>query len=128
MPGKSDENMRHGGEGMKITVVIATLLLAAPLCQPQSRPFSGEIMDSQCAGMGSHDKMMQGVDAKNAKECTQKCVQLGGKYVLFDPAAKTVYQLDDQGKPAAYAGQKVTVKGSYNASNKTIHVESIEAQ
>ena len=113
---------------MRKFLVLATWVLAVQTGLPQSRSFTGEIMDSQCAGMGSHDKMMQGVDAKNAKDCTQKCIGLGGKYVLFDAAAKAVYQLDDQSKPASFAGQKVTVKGTLNASNKTIHVESIAAQ
>ena len=40
---------------------------------------------------------------RRAKECTQKCVQLGGKYVLFDPATKAAYQLDNQEKAAAFA-------------------------
>jgi hypothetical protein len=109
------------------SVLIAMLLFAAP-GMAQSRSFTGEIMDSQCAGMGSHEKMMQGVDAKNAKECSQKCVGLGGKYVLYDPSAKAVYQLDDQGKAATYAGQKVKMKGTYNAASKTIHVETVEGQ
>jgi hypothetical protein len=113
---------------MRTPVLIAALLLSASAGLPQSRSFTGEIMDSQCAGMGSHDKMMQGVDAKNAADCTKKCVGLGGKYVLFDPAAKTVYQLDDQSKPAAFAGQKVSVKGTLDSASKTIHVDTIAAR
>jgi hypothetical protein len=72
--------------------------------------------------------MMQGVEAKDAKECTRKCVQLGGKYVLFDPATKAAYQLDNQEKAAAFAGRKVSIKGILDAASKTIHVESVEAQ
>jgi len=112
---------------MRIPVVIATFLCAAAPLLSQSRSFTGEIMDSQCAGMHSHSRMMQGVNAKNAKECTQKCVQqLGGKYALLDQSTNTAYQLDDQEKAAAFAGQKVNVKGAYDAASKTIHVESIE--
>jgi hypothetical protein len=48
--------------------------------------------------------------------------------VLYDPANKATYQIDDQQKSAAYAGQKVTVKGTYDAASKTIHVESIGSQ
>jgi hypothetical protein len=114
---------------MRSAAVISTLLLAAAIGLPQSRSFTGEIMDSQCAGMGSHARMMQGVEAKDVKECTQKCVQqLGGKYVLFDPATKTTYQLDNQGKAGAFAGRKVSVKGTLDAASKTIRVESVEAQ
>src|SRR5689334_10689899 len=106
---------------MRVPAVIAILLLTAPLSLPQSRSFTGEIMDSQCAGMHSHDKMMKRVDAKTARDCTRKCVELGAKYVLFDPASKTVYQLDDQSKPAAHAGEKVTVKGTLDPGTRTIH-------
>jgi hypothetical protein len=53
---------------------------------------------------------------------------MGGKYVLFDPAAKTTYQLDNQEKAAAFAGRKASVKGTLDAASKTIRVESVEAQ
>jgi hypothetical protein len=125
---KEAATMRVTEEGMRTPAVTAALLLAATVGLPQSRSFTGEIMDSQCAAMGTHAKMMQGVEARNAKECTQKCVQLGGKYALFDAATKRAYQLDGQEKAAAYAGQKVAVKGTYDAPSKTIHVESIEAR
>jgi hypothetical protein len=52
---------------------------------------------------------------------------MGGKYVLVDAAAKMVYQLDDQKKPVAFAGAKVKVMGTYDASSKTIHVASIQS-
>jgi len=52
---------------------------------------------------------------------------MGEKYVLFDAAKKTTYELDDQEKPVDFAGQKVKVKGSYDKATKTIHVTSIEA-
>src|SRR5215813_8528160 len=109
-----------------IAILAASLLPAVGL--PQSRQFSGEIMDSPCAGMHSHDRMMKGVNAKDAKECSRKCAELGMKYVLFDPATKAIYQVDDQGKAAAYAGQKVTVKGTLDAGGKTIHVETVGAR
>jgi hypothetical protein len=44
----------------------------------------------------------------------------------LDQSTNTAYQLDDQEKAAAFAGQKVNVKGAYDAASKTIHVESIE--
>ena len=111
---------------MRTSAVITTLFLATAVGLPQVRSFAGEIMDSQCAGMGSHARMMQGVEAKDAKECTQKCVQqLGGKYALFDPATKTTYQLDNQGKAAAFAG-RITRKTEIVAA-RWIHDESIPA-
>ena len=40
----------------------------------------------------------------------------------------TVYRLDDQEKPAAFAGLKVKVTGTLNAKTKTIHVVDIKAE
>jgi hypothetical protein len=113
---------------MRIPAVISILLFGASVGIPQSRSFTGEIMDSQCAAMGSHDKMMKGVDAKDAKDCSRKCVRLGGKYVLFDPGTKTTYMLDDQQKADEFAGQKVSVKGTFDSASKTIHITSVEAR
>ena len=70
-------------------------------------------------------ELAQGVNAKDAKDCTEKCVHLGGKYALFDSSSNTAHQLDNQEKAAAFAGQKVTVKGTLGQGSKTIHVESI---
>ena len=111
---------------MRIFIGVALFVGAAALLLSQNSAFTGEIMDSQCAGMHSHSKMMEGVNAKDAKDCTEKCVhQLGGKYALFDPSTNTAYQLDNQEKAAAFAGQKVSVKGTLDQGSKTIHLESI---
>src|ERR1700730_2896906 len=88
--------------------------------------FTGEIMDSQCAQMASHDNMMKSEGAKNAKECTIACVKSGGKYALYDPAAKRAYQLDNQKKARDYAGQKVTITGTYDSGSDSIHVTNIK--
>ena len=85
-------------------------------------------MDSQCADMGSHEDMMKGEHASNAKECAIACVKSGGTYALYDPAAKKTYKLDNQKKAAAFAGQKVTVSGNYDSGSDSIHVSNIKAQ
>jgi uncharacterized protein YhbP (UPF0306 family) len=51
---------------------------------------------------------------------------MGSKYILFDAAKKTVYQLDDQQKPAEFAGQKVIVTGTLDKATKTVHVTGIK--
>ena len=86
--------------------------------------YGGEIMDSQCALLGGHAKMMQ--KGESAKDCTTRCVGIGGKYVLFDAAKKTRYQLDDQKKAEMFAGAKVTVTGTLDAATKTIKIASIK--
>jgi ATP-dependent protease HslVU (ClpYQ) peptidase subunit len=109
--------------------LIFTIVYAATgigLIQAADHTFTGEIMDSQCAQMGSHDNMMKGEGAKNAKECTIACVKSGGKYALYDPSAKKAYQLDNQKKAADYAGQKVTITGTLDSGNDSIHITGIQ--
>jgi Protein of unknown function (DUF5818) len=98
---------------------------AAPVKAANS--FSGEIMDSMCAGMGGHEQMIQSGKVKNARECTLECVKMGATYVLYNAATKTTYQLDDQKTPEQFAGEKVSVNGSLDAATNTIHVEKIMA-
>ena len=101
-------------------------LWAAPN-QSDAQVFTGEISDALCAKDGSHDKMMDQMKSmgRDKQSCAQKCAQLGSKYVLFDPAKKTIYSLDDQDKADTFAGHKVRVKGTLE-KNK-IKVSSIEA-
>lgn len=114
---------------MKVLVSsLAALLFCMSLSvgAPRGRVFTGEVMDSACAAMGSHSQMMQQEGAKDAKECTLKCVQTGSKFVLYNSARKATYQLDDQDKAKQFAGQKVNVTGAYDRASKTIHVENIK--
>jgi hypothetical protein len=107
--------------------LLASVMWAGPTGQSDSQVFTGEIMDSLCAKDGTHDKMMDQMKSmgRDKVTCTQKCLQLGGKYVLFDPAKRTVFALDDQDKAATFAGRKVQVKGTME--KKKIKVSDIEA-
>lgn len=110
------------------------VLVALSSAAPKQKTFTGEIMDSQCAKMGSHEMMLkkEGMGDKNLNEpiakkmCTQNCVKMGGKYVLFDSANQKVYQLDDQTRPEQFAGAPVKVKGTLDKSTQTIHVSDIQ--
>ncbi len=116
-----------------ITLLGATLAATPASKRPQGRDSQrslnlvGQIMDSRCAIDGSHDKMMRQNGTKSAKECTLECAKSGGSFVLFDSDTKTVYQLDDQEKPATFAGQRVRVSGVYDEPSKTMHIESIQS-
>jgi hypothetical protein len=103
-------------------------LLCAGSAFAADKTYTGEIMDSQCADMASHDNMMKGENAHNAKECTIACVKKGGSYALYVGAEKKAYKLDNQKKVGAFAGQKVTVTGSYDTGSDSIHVANIAAQ
>jgi hypothetical protein len=116
------------------TLLAIFVLISFSFAAPKEQTFTGEIMDSQCAKMGSHEMMLkkEGMGDKNPndpmakKMCTQNCVKMGGKYVLFDAAHKKVYQLDDQTKPEQFAGASVKVKGTLDESTQTIHVSDIQ--
>ena len=74
--------MKKVAVSIMATVVLATLSFGVP----KESTFTGEIMDSECAKVGSHDVMMKKEGAKNATQCSLACVKMGSKYVLFNAA------------------------------------------
>jgi hypothetical protein len=94
--------------------------------EPQSMTVRGQIWDSTCAAASSHGKMMTTTKAKDAKECTLDCVKAGAQLVLYNTDDKTTYRLDTQDKVKEYAGQTVTVIGSYDRSTGVLHVDRVE--
>jgi Protein of unknown function (DUF5818) len=117
------------GEKMKklMTSIAACVLLAPGLAAAKDKTYNGEIMDSQCAKMGGHESMFKKEGTNDPKACTEVCIKMGGKYVLFNDTSKTFYQLDNQTKPQPFAGQKVEVTGTLDKAGKTIHVTDIKA-
>ena len=109
-----------------ITSIGACMLLASGFAAAKDMTFSGEIMDEACAKGGGHESMFKKMGTNDPKACTEACIKGGSKYVLFKPD-KTFYELDNQKKPAQFAGQKVEVTGSLTKSGKTIHVTDIKA-
>jgi hypothetical protein len=110
---------------LAIGLIVSLAFLTIGFAVPKDETFSGEVMDSPCAMLGGHEKMI--AKGENAKDCTIRCVGMGGKYVLFDAVKKTTYQLDDQKKAEKFAGAKVKVTGSYDEATKTVHVTDIKA-
>jgi hypothetical protein len=104
----------------------ACLLMTCAFGAAKDTTFSGEIMDQACAKGGGHESMFKKMGTNDPKACTEACVKGGSKYVLFK-SDKTFYELDNQKKPAPFAGQKVEVTGSLSKSAKTIHVTDIKA-
>jgi len=82
--------------------------------------FTGEITDSICAE-GHHIDLL-----RSERNCVLACVKLdGAQFVLHNPETNRIYKLDDQQKPEAFAGQEVTVSGTYDKDEKVIHVTNI---
>src|ERR1700719_5435200 len=107
-----------------VSLIVSSSLLTVSLAAQKAQTYTGEIMDQQWALLGGHSAMMN--QGESAKDCANRCVSIGGKYVLFDSTNKTVYQLDDQKKAQPFAGAKVKVTGTYDTSSKTIHVANIQ--
>jgi uncharacterized protein DUF5818 len=103
--------------------LILSLLIFAVLALAQGKQkFTGTITDSMCA-TADHSRMQMG---PTDGECTIACVSVhGATYVLYD--GKEVYTLSDQRTPEKFAGKKVTVTGTLDATTKTIQVDSITA-
>lgn len=93
---------------------------------PQPMTVRGEVWDSICAAASSHGKMMAQTKAKDVKECTLACVKAGAQFVLYNTDDKTIYRLDSQDKVKEYAGQKVTVIGTYDRATDMLHVDRVE--
>jgi hypothetical protein len=113
---------------MSIVGTSVLVLCSIGFTAAKDKTYSGEIMDSACAKMGSHDGMMKGHPGiKDAKGCTLGCVKNGAKFVLYDAKTKSVYQLDDQDKPTQFAGGQAKVMGTLDKATMTIHVTDIKA-
>ncbi|MGI8961893.1 MAG: hypothetical protein ACR2IV_19470 [Bryobacteraceae bacterium] len=112
---------------MKQTIPTAILLAVAPFAfaQTKDHTFTGEIMDKQCAQMGSHENMMKAEGAKNDKECALACVKNGDKFVLFDSGAKKVYVIENDKKVREFAGQRVQITGNYDEGTETLQVKTV---
>jgi len=108
--------------------MVGALLLAGGLSAQKAPSFSvrngeaftGEITDSFCA-QGHYLQI-----TKSERNCILTCVKFdGAQFVLYNSETKHIYNLDDQLQPEAFAGQEVTVTGTYDKEAKAIHVISI---
>lgn len=110
-------------------VVVSLALLGVSAFAAQQETITGEVMDSSCAKMGSHQAMEKQhnmpPNAASDKACTLACVKGGATLVLYDSSTKTAYELDDQKKAGQFAGDRVTVTGTVDKTNDTIHVAKI---
>jgi len=86
--------MKNLGLTAVALLTLISLALAAPKLHKngKAKAFTGEIFDSQCAMNGSYvqmEKMHNMPD--DTKACTLECVEMGGKFVLYDAAKKAAY-------------------------------------
>jgi hypothetical protein len=87
------------------------------------RVFVGTITDTECGP--SHARMIaKGGMGTTSSACTRACIARGATYGVLVGASRRFYQLDDQEKPASFAGQRVRIVG--RREGDTILVDSIE--
>jgi hypothetical protein len=106
---------------IRSSFAMTILTMAAFAAAPQKQTFTGTMTDSICT-KADHSQMHMGpTDA----DCTLACVDVhGAMFVLYD-GKNTTYTLSDQKTPRKFAGQKVKVVGTLDASTKIIQVVSI---
>lgn len=95
--------------------------------------FRGEVMDSVCGQSGSHDAVMQSKGITDSRNCVAECLKDGGRLVLRDAAAGSVYGLDaggslfSQDRLLEFAGKRVKIVGSLDENGHRIwHIQSVE--
>jgi hypothetical protein len=94
----------------------------APAAASAARTHLGRITDTECGA--DHGPMIgRGGMGRNTASCTRGCVARGATYGFVDRKGR-LYQLDDQAKPARFAGKRVRLLGRIEGD--TIYVEKIE--
>lgn len=79
-------------------------------------------MDTICAAYKGHARMMREMKSMGSDKpsCIQKCLQLGGKYALYNAADGTVYTIANPEKARAFGGQEVQIIGTLDKKKLTI--------
>ncbi|HVT58813.1 MAG TPA: DUF5818 domain-containing protein [Thermoanaerobaculia bacterium] len=101
-------------------VVLALPLAASAAAAAKAGSWDGWITDEACGAKGAK------VANAEHKDCAQKCLEKGGKLVLYNSSDKKLYQLDKQDLAKQHLGHEVTVKGM--ADGDKIAVDGIEAK
>ena len=99
----------------------ALLMAAAPATAAE---WKGTISDAMCAAKHSADE--HGGKAKNHRDCVEKCVDGGGKYVFVSETDKKVYKIANQDFAGlkTHAAHEVVLTGELK--DDTITVSKIE--
>jgi uncharacterized protein YdeI (BOF family) len=107
----------------RTTITVATLgfLAGAALLAATARLKSSGASESRTVAVQSQSNPQE-----QATTFTGTIAQHGERFVLKDDGGKTWYDLDDQTSAKKFAGKRVRVTGTLDASNNTIRVRAIE--
>ena len=81
----------------KLAICAGCLVASLSMFAQAPQTYKGEIIDSQCAALGGHQIMEQ--KGESAKDCTNRCVGMGGRYTLFDPPPRPLINSTTRRKP-----------------------------
>lgn len=97
--------------------VAALLLAAAPASAAE---WKGTISDAMCAAKHSADE--HGGRATSHRDCVEKCINKGGKYVFISQKDKKVYQIANQdfADLKAHAAHEVILTGEMKEDSITV--------
>lgn len=97
-------------------VLTALFAMTAFLAQAATVTSTGWISDSMCGAkhMGT------------GAQCVKKCIESGMKPVFVD-AHKRVWSIDNPTAVKNFYGDHVKVSATENASNKSMHIDSVKA-
>jgi hypothetical protein len=98
-------------------------LMATYCAAQETKTFIGEITDEQLNCVQVPMKAPE--DARNKEECVFYWTYWKGeRYVLYNAATKSTYQLADQDEVLPFVGENVLIRGTEN--NKMINVAEIK--
>jgi hypothetical protein len=95
-------------------LLMAALCAGAMVAQAASTTSTGWISDAMCGAK----------HAGGGSDCVKKCIQ-GGEKPVFVDSKKNVWSIDNPDAVKAFYGAHVTVKATEDASNKSVHIDSI---
>lgn len=104
-----------------------SLLSMSQFVAAQTVTFKGEITDERLNCAQTPVKAVTGITKKAG--CVLYWAHFAkpaSKFVLYDGATKTMYQLDDQTWVQPYVGETVQISGTLNAATKTIHITGLK--
>jgi hypothetical protein len=110
-----------------IASLAAALSFMAAGSAAQTKMYKGEITDEHLNCVQTPVKATEGItDKASCALYWAHFVQPYSKFVLYDAATKTIYQLDDQNLVLPYVAARVEVTGTLNTATKTIKVTGIK--
>lgn len=93
-----------------------------------STTLSASAADSSAVTGWISDSMCGAKHAGSGSACVKKCIEGGMKPVFVDEGKKAVWSIDNpDAVKSSFYGEKVTIRATTDAANKSVHIDSVEA-